>query len=122
MDPSLQPFTIHERAPGRFDLAGELDMATVPQLQELSEMDGPLLLDLREVSFIDSCGIAGLLGLYRRCQRDGCEFLIESCSRPVERVLRLVGLYEILTEDGARHGPDLLLSAPDVESEAAASD
>ena len=44
-------------------------------------MDGPLLLDLREVSFIDSCGIAGLLGLYRRCQRDGCEFLIESCSR-----------------------------------------
>jgi anti-anti-sigma factor len=122
MDPSLQPFSIYERAPGRFNLCGELDMATAAQLTELEHVEGPLLLDLRDVSFIDSCGIAGLLRLYRRCQRDGCAFLIESCSRPVERVLRIVGLYEIFTEDGARPGPELPSSIAAQESGAAASD
>src|SRR5436190_1138740 len=100
MDPSLQPFTIDERAPGQFILSGELDMATAPRLNELTDVEGPLRLDLRGVSFMDSFGIAGLLRLYRRCERDGCSFLVESCSRPVERVLRIVGLYEIFTEDG----------------------
>lgn len=122
MDPLLQPFTIYERAPGRFNLCGELDMATAPQLLELEDLSGPLLLDLRGLSFIDSSGVVALLRLHSRCQRDGCSFVIESCSRPVERVLRIVGLYEIFTEDGARPGPDLQPSALAVESGAAATD
>ena len=71
---------------------------------------------------MDSRGVAGLLGLYRRCESDGCMFLIESCSRPVERVLRIVGLYGIFTEDGTRHGPGLPPPAAVGESGAAASD
>ena len=122
MDPSLQPFSIYERAPGRFSLCGELDMATAAELAELEHVPGPLLLDLRDVSFIDSRGIAGLLRLYRRCERDGRAFLIESCSGPVERVLRIVGLYEIFTEDGARPGPDLPPPTAAEESGAAAAD
>lgn len=122
MDSSLQQFTIYERAPGRFDLCGELDMATAPQMAELDDVEGALFLDLRAVSFIDSSGVAGLLRLYRRCERDGCTFLVESCSRPVERVLRIVGMYEIFTEDGSRQGPDLLPPGPDVALGAAASD
>ena len=122
MDPSLQPFTIFERGPGRFNLCGELEIATATQLTELEDVEGPLLLDLSGVSFMDSRGVAGLLRLYRRCEPDGCPFLIESCSRPVERVLRIVGLYDIFTEDGTRHGPGLPPSAAAGESGAAASD
>ena len=109
-------------APGRFTLCGELDMTTAPQLAKLEDDEGPLLLDLRDVSFLDSRGVAGLLRLYRRCERDGCAFLIEWCSQPANAVLRIVGLYEIFTEDGARHGPGLPSLAVPGEPGAAASD
>jgi anti-sigma B factor antagonist/stage II sporulation protein AA (anti-sigma F factor antagonist) len=122
MDPSSLPFTIHERPPGRFTLAGELDMATAPCLNGLVDVDGPLLLDMRDVSFIDSTAIARLVRLYKRCEHNGCSFLIEACSPQVERLLRIVGLYEIFTEDGEGYGPDLRPPAPEVEAGAAASD
>lgn len=122
MDSSLQPLTIHEQAPGHFSLAGELDMATAPQLDALVDVHGALCLDLRDVSFIDSSGIVAFLRLYRRCDHEGCSFLIETCSPQAERVLRIVGLYDILTEEGATDGPDLQSSAPEVGSGVAAID
>ena len=103
MDPSLRTFTFHERAPGRFTLCGELDMASVAQLDELDDVHGPLLLDLRGVSFIDASGVRGLVRLYERCPHHSCTFLIERCSPQAERVLRIVGLYEIFTEDSGAH-------------------
>ena len=102
MDQSL---TITERAPGHFRLCGELDMATARQLTALAELHGPLLLDLSDVSFLDSSGISGLLRLYQRCGVADCSFLVERCSPQVERVLRVVGLYDVLTEDGAERAP-----------------
>jgi anti-anti-sigma factor len=126
MDPSPGPLTVIERAPGRFTIAGELDMATGPQLEELEDVHGPLLLDLHDVTFIDANGISALIELSQRCPHHGCTFLIEACSTPVERVLRIVGLYDIFTEDGSRdhngHGPhaDLRPPAPALEPEAAA--
>lgn len=122
MDPSLQAFTITERAPGRFTLAGELDMSTTPMLDELAHVNGPLLLDMRDVSFIDSTAVASLVRLYKGCANDGCSFLVEACSPMVERLLRIVGLYELFTEDGIRHRPDLPTSTTTEETEAAASD
>jgi len=122
MDPWLQLLTIDERAPGRFKLAGELDMATSRMLDELADVHGPLLLDMRDVTFIDSTAIASLVRLYRGCENNGCSFLIEACSPIVERVLRIVGLYGILTEDGVRPGPDLPAPTPAMETGAAASD
>ena len=129
MDPSLRTLTIYQRARGRYTLCGELDMATAPQLDELDDVHGPLLLDLRGVSFIDTAGVSGLIRLYERCPHHSCTFLIEECSPPAARVLRLVGLYETFTEDGAprrsngdRNRTDLQPSAPTMEPWAAASD
>jgi len=122
MDLSLQPFTILERAPGRFALAGELDMSTSPMLDGHAHVHGPLLLDMRDVSFIDSTAIASLVRLYKRCENDGCSFLVEACSPIVERLLRIVGLYELFTEGGVRHGADLPPPIPAMEWEAATSD
>jgi anti-anti-sigma factor len=122
MDPSLRAFTIYRRAPGRYTLCGKLDMATAPQLDELDDVHGPLLLNLRGVSFLDASGVSGLIRLYERCPHHSCTFRIEECSPPAARVLRVVGLYELFTEDGAAHRSngernrtDLQLSTPTME-------
>jgi anti-anti-sigma factor len=129
MDPSLRTLTIYQRAPGRYTLCGELDTAAAPQLDELDDVHGPLLLNLRGVSFIDAAGVSGLIRLYERCPHHSCTFRIEECSPPAARVLRIVGLYEIFTEEGTprrsngdRDGTDLQPSAPTMEVWAAVSD
>ena len=48
-------------------LTGELDMATAPAVQEAVERaqgEGPIAVDLRELTFIDSTGIRALLDIY----------------------------------------------------------
>jgi anti-anti-sigma factor len=115
MSPPLPAFTITQRAPGRFSLSGELDREAVPRIRELDDLDGPLLLDLRGVTFIDSSGINELVRLYKRCAQDGRSLQIDACSDRVESVLRMVDLYDILTEDGVGHGPRPAASAPKVE-------
>jgi anti-anti-sigma factor len=106
MDLSPRTLTIYRRAPGRYTLCGELDTATAHQLDELDEVHGPLLLNLRGVSFIDASGVSALVRLYERCPHPSCTFLIEECSPPAARVLRIVGLYELFTEDGHRPSAD----------------
>jgi anti-sigma B factor antagonist len=100
VDPVLGTLTVLERAPGRWSITGELDLATAPQLDELQGVHGPLLLDLHGVTFLDSSGIRALLQLRQRCPDQDCTFLICACSFPVERVLRIAGLYEIFTREG----------------------
>jgi anti-anti-sigma factor len=121
MDPLLGPFTVVERAPGTYTVSGEIDMATAPELDDLAAVHGPLVLDLQGVSFIDSMGIAALVRLHKRCDHDGCTLRIEACSRPVERVLQLVGLYETFIADGA-DGDGQHPSRTEVEASAATGD
>ena len=79
---------------------GELDMATAPLLEaDLAEVNGPVRLDLAGLTFLDSTGASALVRLYHRCQADGCTLHLARCSRPVERVLRILGLYDLLTAD-----------------------
>jgi anti-anti-sigma factor len=129
MDPWLPPVSIVERHPGVFSIFGEIDMAAGHQLDELDDVHGPLLLDLHGVTFLDSSGAAALVRLYQRCPRADCTLQLERCSPQVERVLRILNLYEILTAPGAGlstngdgRGTDLRPSAPEVEPGAAASD
>jgi anti-anti-sigma factor len=99
----LGPVTVVERAPGRFTITGEIDLATAAQLDGLEDVHGALLLDLHGVTFMDSSGIAALVRLAERCPHQDCTLQIEACSLPVERVLRIVGLYDILSKDEAPH-------------------
>jgi anti-sigma B factor antagonist len=100
----LGPVTVVERAPGRFTISGEIDLATARQLYALETVHGPLLLDLHGVTFMDSSGIRALLQLHHRCPHRHCTFQIEACSLPVERVLRIAGVYDLLTDNGTPHG------------------
>jgi anti-sigma B factor antagonist len=83
-----------------FEVAGELDMATAPVLEDrVADVVGSIRLDLEALTFIDSAGIAAFIHLYRRCETDGCTLRIERCCPQVERTLRIAGVYDVLTGD-----------------------
>jgi len=74
-------------------LHGELDVATVRSISEAIEaslVDGPLrlVIDLKEVSFMDSSGIALLVQLANRVER----VQVRDPSANVRRVFELTGL------------------------------
>lgn len=81
----------------RMALRGELDLATVAVLQdELSlvwERDlRRIEVDLRELSFVGSSGIAALLELNTRAQRAGIALTLVRGPQPVQRIFELTGI------------------------------
>jgi len=80
-------------------LAGELDMANAATLEtELDRAAGagasPITVDMRELEFIDSTGIAALVAAHRRLNAHGGERirLVRSRASAVRRVMDLTGL------------------------------
>jgi len=101
------PATFHvdaEREGGsvRVALAGELDIATLPRLEaavaEVRAHDPPrrLVLDLRELRFLDSMSIEFLLQLHADQAADGGELLLVRGPRPVDRLFELMELDKVL--------------------------
>ncbi|MFC8294134.1 STAS domain-containing protein [Streptomyces sp. NPDC057242] len=91
--------TMFSRVPGtrRLLCRGELDTDTVPALAELAEEartdgTGPLVLDMREVTFADSSAVNLLVGL----RRDGPVVLIGPLSPSTRRVLEITGVLHFL--------------------------
>ncbi len=82
-------------------LRGELDLANAEtaraELRDaLDSDDAPILVDMRELEFIDSAGIALLVGaLHRDAQVRRLRFL-RSEAPAVARVLRLTGVEQVL--------------------------
>jgi anti-sigma B factor antagonist len=79
-------------------LAGELDVQNAETLAvEIARTEvaagGDLTIDLRELAFIDSTGIALLVSVFRRFNADGSRLhLIPSRADAVRRVMELTGL------------------------------
>jgi anti-anti-sigma factor len=77
-------------------VAGEIDISTVTRLREplfeLAASGFPLVLDLDQVSFIDSVGLAVLVGTANRAATHGGSLQV-ACARPkIRELLRLTGL------------------------------
>ena len=77
-------------------VAGEVDIATVTRLRErlfeLAASGRPLVVDLDQVRFIDSAGLAALVGAARRAASHGAS-LQAVCARPqIRQLFRLTGL------------------------------
>ncbi len=81
-------------------LAGELDMATADGLCEwLVDLAGSaVVIDLSELTFLDSSGIASLVRARREIERDGSELKLTRPRHNVERVLDIVGLGPWVTD------------------------
>src|SRR5262249_32098946 len=83
-------------------LAGELDLATVKLVNDaLEEIDrdppNRLVIDLRELSFIDSTGLRLIMLLHAKCAQSGTpELEIRRGPRPVQRIFELLGVADRL--------------------------
>lgn len=77
-----------EQAPTKLAVAGELDIASAPQLRAqldhiVRREEGDVVVDLRELQFIDSTGLAVLLNAVRRLTRAGRRFELQCPPGPV---------------------------------------
>jgi anti-sigma B factor antagonist len=77
-------------------VTGEVDIATVTRLRErlfeLAASGRTLVVDLDQVSFIDSAGLAALVGTARRTAAHGASLQVV-CTRPrIRQLFRLTGL------------------------------
>jgi anti-sigma B factor antagonist len=89
----------------RVALAGELDMTAAAELdRQLSELtDGlshRLLIDLSELRFMDSTGLASLLRAQRLADARGDELVLRAGSAQVQKLFELTGTLERFTFEG----------------------
>jgi anti-sigma B factor antagonist len=82
-------------------VGGELDIATAPRMiaalnDALSDMDSPLIVDLSDVVFMDSTGLALLMNARRRVMRRGQGFAIVCPAGPISRVFEIADMVDSL--------------------------
>lgn len=95
MDAPLSVDTWSDAGAVTIRLSGELDIASVPRVEEALvpiERGGRLVLDLRELSFIDSSGVRLLMTLDVRGRTEGWKLVIARRPGPVQNVLDLCGV------------------------------
>ncbi len=92
-----------QREPERVVIAlgGELDMASAPLLQKAIESEdladnGMVVLDLKDLQFIDSTGLRVILAARKLCTERGQELAVTHSSQQVERLLSVTGVAEHL--------------------------
>lgn len=90
-----------ERETAELIPAGEVDLATVGQLQReletLIEAGFPrIVVDLREVGFLDSSGLHALIFAYAGAQEDGWQLAIIPGPRVVQRLFEITGVIDRL--------------------------
>ncbi len=82
---------------------GELDLATAPALEAAlgrafeEAGSGRVVLDLRELEFIDSSGLRTLLTARKRADEAGSEFSLVAGHRGLERTLEIAGVHKVFT-------------------------
>jgi stage II sporulation protein AA (anti-sigma F factor antagonist) len=83
-------------------VSGELDLLTAPsfraQVDEALSADGPrnLILELSELSFVDSSGLGAILGRYKLVTQLGGRMVLVCPQEQVHRIFSLSGLFKIM--------------------------
>ena len=83
-------------------VSGELDLASSPALQEeldrVAASDAQLLIiDLRDLDFMDSTGLSVLVRAHQRIEEQGRQLAMVKGPQQVQRLLSLTGVAERLT-------------------------
>ena len=83
-------------------VGGEVDLDTASQLGDhalaaLRDVSPHVLLDLTDVTFMDSTGLKVLLSIQRRADLAGGSFAVAGASRSVRKILALTGLDQTFT-------------------------
>jgi anti-sigma B factor antagonist len=98
------PFTIAEsQHDGLIELAlsGEIDLASVPAIRDrvsarLADSDAGIVIDLTEVTFIDSSGIGALITCQRMATAAARTYRVVNAQGRVADVLDLTGVMQLL--------------------------
>jgi len=83
-------------------LCGELDehsaVYTRKSMDEIFEEKGfnKIIIDLSELSFMDSTGIGVLIGRYKKMKDSGVPIYISNPSVHAEKIFKMTGLYELM--------------------------
>lgn len=83
-------------------LYGELDhtapriRAGIPGQAYLEVGNSDLVLDLKNLSFMDSSGISVIIGRYKKLKSDGRRMYVTNPNRQIDKVMSLSGLYSII--------------------------
>src|SRR6476646_12203352 len=99
--PSFDLKVVRSNRTTRIAPAGELDIASAPEFESAiaeatAEPGAALVLDLRELTFMDSTGLRALAQTNARAEQDGFALSIVRGPRQIERVLQISGLAELL--------------------------
>ncbi|WP_078380106.1 anti-sigma F factor antagonist [Sutcliffiella halmapala] len=83
-------------------LAGELDHHTAENLREQAstiiqkQQITHIILNLEQLSFMDSSGLGVILGRYKQIKNNGGEMVVCSISPAVKRLFEMSGLFKII--------------------------
>jgi anti-sigma B factor antagonist len=102
----VEPFNVRaEERNGEFTmyLEGELDLAAVPQLQcvldnVLKREDVALVLNLRNLTYIDSTGIGVIVSILKTRDQLDAPFYVQEIPAKVQRLFDLTGISGYLKE------------------------
>jgi anti-anti-sigma factor len=106
MAPGLD-VTVEEMASGTVvSIAGDLDLASADAVDEALRSaeerasEGPIVLDMTELAFIDSIGLRTVLLAHRRAEATGAGLvLVRSRSEDVTRLFEIAGVGELRFAD-----------------------
>jgi anti-sigma B factor antagonist len=98
-------FRLEVRSQGRstvIAVSGELDLASSPALQEeldrVSASDSDMvIIDLRELDFMDSTGLSVLVRAHQRAEEQGRRLAMVKGPQQVQRLLTLTGVADRMT-------------------------
>lgn len=87
-------------------LGGELDHHSAKEMREAIDnsvdlnMPTLLVLDFRNISFMDSSGIGLVMGRYRNLMKTGAQLHITGASPQIYKVLKLAGIERLAKLEG----------------------
>jgi anti-sigma B factor antagonist len=100
-----QEFKIEERAGEAgpvIAVSGEIDVATAPQLREslhrvIAQGETTVVLDLLEVTFLDSTALGVLVGALKRCRELGGDLYVVVADPRIMKIFEITGLTNVFT-------------------------
>lgn len=98
-----QEFRIEERAGGPLPVVavmGEIDVATAPQLREylhrvIAQGASTLVVDLLDVTFLDSTALGVLVGALKRCRELGGDLHVVVSDPRIMKIFEITGLTKV---------------------------
>lgn len=93
--------TVRTDAGGRVAVAGEVDCSTAPQLTScidslLAAAPREVVVDLTEVTFLDSAGLHALVTAHAGAERAGARLRVLVATRAALRPIQVTGLWDVL--------------------------